>query len=40
MFIDIYDWYDGVNEHGIDLSRSIYKDILQINFITDSEEEV
>jgi len=31
MFIDIYDWYDGINEHGIDLSKSIYKEILQIN---------
>ncbi len=31
LFIDIYDWFDGVNEHGIDLRRPIYKDIVQIN---------
>ena len=31
LFIDIYDWYKGVNERGIDLSRSIYKEIIEIN---------
>ena len=31
LFIDIYDWYKGVNEHGIDLSRPVYKEIIQIN---------
>lgn len=31
LVIDIYDWYKGVNECGIDLSRSIYKEIIQIN---------
>ena len=31
LFIDIYDWYEGVNEHGIDLSRPVYKEIIQIN---------
>ncbi len=28
LFVDIYDWYEGVNENGIDLSKSVYKDIL------------
>ncbi len=26
LFIDIYDWHEGVNEHGIDLSRPVYKE--------------
>lgn len=31
LFIDIYDWYEGVDEHGIDLSKSIYKKVIQIS---------
>ena len=31
LFIDIYDWYDGVNEHGIDLNKPIYEKVIQIN---------
>lgn len=31
LFIDIYDWYDGVGEHGIDLSMPVYKTVLHIN---------
>lgn len=31
LFIDIYDWFEGVNEHGIDFDRPIYKDIMKIN---------
>lgn len=31
LFVDIYDWYEGVNEHGIDLSKPIYEKIMQIN---------
>lgn len=30
LFIDIYDWYEGVDEHGINLNRPIYEKILQI----------
>ena len=29
LFVDIYDWYEGVNESGIDLSKSIYNAIFQ-----------
>ena len=31
LFVDIYDWYKGVDEHGIDLDKSIYEMILKIN---------
>lgn len=31
LFIDIYDWYEGVNEQGIDLSKSVYEKVIQIN---------
>ena len=31
LFVDIYDWYDGVNEEGIDLSKPVYKNILSLN---------
>lgn len=31
LFIDIYDWCEGVNEHGIDLSKPIYRKVLEIN---------
>lgn len=31
LFVDIYDWYEGVNEHGIDLSKPVYEEIMQIN---------
>lgn len=31
LFVDIYDWYEGVNEHGIDLSKPIYEKVMQIN---------
>lgn len=31
LFVDIYDWYEGVNEHGIDLSKPVYEKIMQIN---------
>lgn len=31
LFVDIYDWYEGVNELGIDLSKSVYESVLQIN---------
>lgn len=31
LFIDLYDWYDGVDEEeGIDLTKSIYKAILNL----------
>lgn len=30
LFIDIYDWYDGVDENGIDLSKPIFKEIIKI----------
>lgn len=33
LFIDIYDWYDGVDENGIDLSKDVYKNIITINNI-------
>lgn len=31
LFIDIYDWFEGVNEKGIDLSKEIFKQVLRIN---------
>lgn len=31
LFMDIYDWYEGVNEHGIDLSKSIYSKVLELS---------
>lgn len=31
LFVDIYDWYEGLNEHGIDLSKPVYEKIMQIN---------
>lgn len=30
LFIDIYDWYEGVNEQGIDLDKCIYRNVLDI----------
>ncbi|MDT8719723.1 hypothetical protein IAI10_24120 [Clostridium sp. 19966] len=31
LFIDIYDWYEGVNEvEGIDLSKDVYKTIINV----------
>jgi hypothetical protein len=30
LFVDIYDWYEGVNEEGIDLSKDVYKNIISI----------
>lgn len=24
LFVDIYDWYDGINDEGIDVSLDIY----------------
>lgn len=30
LFVDIYDWYEGVDECGIDINKSVYKPILQI----------
>ena len=31
LFIDIYDWYDGVDEEeGIDLSKDVYKNVINI----------
>lgn len=30
LFIDIYDWYEGVNECGIDVNKEVYKPILQM----------
>lgn len=29
-YIDIFDWNEGVNNKGIDLSRPVYKRILQV----------
>lgn len=30
LFVDIYDWYEGVNEEGIDVNLNIYSDVLGI----------
>lgn len=31
LFIDIYDWYEGINEEdGIDLNKGVYKNIISI----------
>jgi hypothetical protein len=30
LFMDIYDWYEGVNEGGIDIKKEVYKPILQM----------
>ncbi|WP_310601878.1 hypothetical protein [Anaerosporobacter sp.] len=30
LFVDIYDWYEGVNESGIDLSKQIYSRFLRL----------
>lgn len=30
LFVDIYDWFEGVDENGIDLSKDIYKNILKL----------
>ena len=30
LFVDIYDWTEGVNEDGIDLNKEIFKQILKI----------
>lgn len=31
LFVDIYDWYEGVGEHGIDVNKPIYENVLHIN---------
>lgn len=31
LFIDIYDWYDGVDENGINLSKDAYKYIIELS---------
>lgn len=30
LFVDIYDWYEGVNESGIDINKDVYKPILNM----------
>lgn len=30
LFMDIYDWYEGVDEKGIDVKKEVYKPILQM----------
>lgn len=30
LFIDIYDWYEGVDEDGIDLKKQVYKSIISL----------
>ena len=30
LFIDIFDWYEGVDEHGIDLSKPVYEKIYSL----------
>ncbi len=34
LFIDIYDWFEGVNEMGIDLSKDVFRQIFQVNTIS------
>lgn len=28
LFVDVYDWFEGVNERGIDMSKSVYKGVI------------
>ncbi len=30
LYADIYGWYEGVNEQGIDLSEPVYKNLLNL----------
>lgn len=31
LFVDIYDWYDGVSEQGIDLHKPVFEKLIEIN---------
>ena len=30
LFVDIYDWSEGVNEQGIDLDKPVFKKVIQM----------